>query len=85
MLKVKEKGGSLTAHVSWLMLAKTLAFAFNVALPVVVVRKLDLLHFGEYKTLFLLIATSVAILQFGFGMSAYYYLPREPERQPDAA
>jgi O-antigen/teichoic acid export membrane protein len=83
MLKVKEKGGSLTAHVSWLMLAKTLAFAFNVALPVVVVRKLNLLHFGEYKTLFLLIATSVAILQFGFGMSAYYYLPREPDRQPE--
>src|ERR1700726_2240808 len=83
MLRVKEKSGSLTAHVSWLMFAKTLAFVFNLALPVLVVRRLDLVQFGVYKQLFLIIATSVAVLQFGFGMSAYYFLPREPDRQPE--
>ncbi len=83
MLKVTEKSGSLTAHVSWLMFAKTLAFLFNLALPVLVVRRLDLVQFGVYKQLFLMIATSVAVLQLGFGMSAYYFLPREPERQPE--
>jgi len=76
------KSGSMTAHVSWLMLAKTLAFIFNLALPVLVVRRLDLKQYGIYKQLFQMIATSVAVLQLGFGMSAYYFLPREQERQP---
>lgn len=83
MLRATEKSGSLTAHVSWLMLAKTLAFIFNIALPVLVVRRLDLVQFGVYKQLFLMVTTSAAILQLGFGMSAYYYLPREPDRQPE--
>ena len=76
-----EKGGSLTAHVSWLMCAKTIGFAFTMALPMVLVRRLDQAQFGVYKQLFLVIATSVTVLPLGFGMSAYYFLPREPERQ----
>ena len=78
-----ERSGSLTAHVSWLMMAKTLAYIFNLALPVIVVRRLDLVQFGVYKQLFLMIATSVAILQLGFGMSAYYFLPRERHRRAE--
>ncbi len=65
------------------MLAKTLAFVFNLALPVLVVRRLDLIQFGVYKQLFLMIATAVSVLQLSFGMSAYYFLPREPDRQPE--
>jgi O-antigen/teichoic acid export membrane protein len=80
---VAENSGSLTAHVSWLMVAKTLGYVFNMALPVLVVRRLDLVQFGIYKQLFLMIATSVAVLQLGFGMSAYYFLPREADRQPE--
>jgi O-antigen/teichoic acid export membrane protein len=30
-----------------------------------------------------MIATSVTVLQLGFGMSAYYFLPREPRRRPE--
>jgi O-antigen/teichoic acid export membrane protein len=76
------KSGSLTAHVSWLMLAKTLAFAFNLALPLLLVRRLDQTEFGIYKQLFLIIGTAVMVLPLGFGMSSYYFLPREPDRQP---
>ena len=82
MLKAAPKSGSLTVHVSWLMFAKTLAFLFNLALPVLVVRRLNMAEFGVYKQLFLMVTTSVAVLQWGFGMSAYYFLPREPKRQP---
>lgn len=81
MLKVTEKSGSLTGHVSWLMSAKTLAFLFNLALPILLVRRLDLTQFGVYKQLFLAIGTSVLVLPLGFAMSAYYFLPREPGRQ----
>ncbi|HTQ57165.1 MAG TPA: oligosaccharide flippase family protein [Bryobacteraceae bacterium] len=76
-------GGSLTAHVSWLMVAKTAGYIFNLALPILVVRRLNLVQFGIYKQLFLMIATSVAVLQLGFGMSAYFFLPREPDRRPE--
>ena len=73
--------GSLTAHVSWLMFAKTAAFVFNVALPMILVRRLDQAQFGVYKQMFLVIQTSVMVLPLGFAMSAYYFLPREPERR----
>jgi O-antigen/teichoic acid export membrane protein len=81
MLRAGEKSGSLTAHVSWLMFAKTVAFLFNLALPVLLVRRLNLTQFGIYKQLFLVIGTAVMILPLGFAMSAYYFLPREPDRQ----
>ena len=76
-----EKTGSLTSHVSWLVLAKTLSFSLALALPLVLVRRLSQMEFGLYKQIFLVIGTAVVILQVGFGMSAYYFLPREPERQ----
>jgi len=63
------------------MFAKTMAFAFNVALPMLLVRRLDQAQFGVYKQLFLIIGTSVMVLPLGFAMSAYYFLPREPDRQ----
>jgi len=78
--RAPEKSASLTAHVSWLMLAKTLGYIFNIALPLVLVRQLDQVEFGLYKQVFLVATTAAAVLPLGFTMSAYYYLPREPER-----
>lgn len=80
---VIPKSRSLTAHVSWLMFAKTIAFAFNLALPMLLVRRLDQAQFGVYRQLFLIIGTSVTVLPLGFAMSAYYFLPREPDRQQE--
>jgi O-antigen/teichoic acid export membrane protein len=65
------------------MLAKTIAFAFNVALPMLLVRRLDKTQFGVYRQLFLIIGTSVTVLPLGFAMSAWYFLPREPDRQQE--
>jgi O-antigen/teichoic acid export membrane protein len=39
-------------------------------------------EFGLYRQVFLLVGTTFALLPLGVGMSAYYFLPREPERQP---
>jgi O-antigen/teichoic acid export membrane protein len=63
------------------MLAKTIGFVFNLALPILLVRRLDQAQFGVYKQLFLAIGTSVTVLPLGFAMSVYYFLPREPDRQ----
>jgi O-antigen/teichoic acid export membrane protein len=76
-----EETGSLTSHVSWLLLAKTVSFIFATALPLILVRRLNQTEFGIYKQIFLVIGTTVALLPLGFGMSAYYFLPREAERR----
>jgi len=62
------------------MCAKTVAYAFNFALPLVLVRRLNQHEFGLYKQVFLIVGTAVITLPVGFGMSAYYFLPREEAR-----
>ena len=77
------KTASLTEHAFWLMLAKALAFTFNLALPLLVVRRLDQVDFGVYKQLFLIVGTAGGMLPLGFAMNAYYFLPRERDRRPE--
>jgi O-antigen/teichoic acid export membrane protein len=77
----QQTGGSLTARAFWLMLARTLAFVFSFALPLLLVRQLDQTQFGLYKQVFLLVGTAMYVLPGGFHMSAFYFLPRERERQ----
>ena len=50
-------------------------FAF--ALPVLLTRSLTQNEYGLFKQVFLVITSATALLPLGFGMSAYYYLPRE--------
>jgi len=70
---------SLTAQAFWLLLAKTLAFMFAFAMPVLLTRTLSQNEYGLFKQVFLITTTAVALLPLGFGMSAYYYLPRETD------
>src|SRR5260370_1243082 len=73
---------SLTSRASWLMFAKTVGFSFSVALPLLLVRRLDQVQFGLYKQVFLVVGTAVNLLPLAFSMSAFYYLPREPDKRP---
>lgn len=70
------RGASLTARASWLLVAKCLAFAFSFLLPLLLVRRLSQVEFGLYKQVFLVVGTAVGLLPLGFGLSAYYFLPR---------
>ena len=76
-----KKESSLTKRAFWLMFAKTLGFAFTFILPPLLVRRLSQTEYGLFKQIFLVVATSVAVLPLGFGMSAYYFLPREDARR----
>src|SRR6185503_5143267 len=40
-------------------------------------RRLTLTDYGVFKQVFLIVNSAITILPLGFGMSAYYYLPRE--------
>ena len=81
MIKTSKKVGSLTARTFWLMLAKSLAFVFGFALPLLLVRRLNQTEFGLYKQAFLIVGTAAGILPLGFSMSAYYFLPRDSEKK----
>ena len=76
---------SLTARTIWFMCARVLAFIFSFGLPLLLVRRLSQHEFGVYKQIFLVVGTAVITLPLGFGMSAYYFLPRDPERQSQIA
>ena len=76
-----KTGHSLTVRALWLLIAKILAFALSIALPLLLVRRLSQEDFGLYKQAFLVVGTALALLPLGFQMSAYYFLPRDTERQ----
>jgi O-antigen/teichoic acid export membrane protein len=76
-----EAPPSLTRQATWLLGAKIVGFALTFALPLVLVRTLTQHEFGLYKQAFLIVATAVTVLPLGFGMTAFYFLPREPERR----
>ena len=70
---------SLTVQAFWLLFARTLAFFFAFALPVLLTRTLSQNEYGLFKQVFLITTTATALLPLGFGLSAYYYLPRESD------
>lgn len=72
---------SLTARALWLLVAKILAFVLSVALPLLLVRRLSQQEFGLYKQSFLVVGSALALLPLGFQMSAFYFLPRDKDRQ----
>lgn len=76
-----ERSDSLTMRAALYMFAKTVAFLFSFILPLLLVRRLSQHEFGLYKQVFLVVGTALNVLPLGVGMSAYYFLPRERERQ----
>jgi O-antigen/teichoic acid export membrane protein len=81
MNEVEENQSSLTVRATWYVFAKVLAFAFSFALPLLLVRRLSQSEFGVYKQIFLVVGTALTLLPIGFGMSAFYFLPREGQRR----
>ena len=77
-----RQGPSLTSQAVWLMMAKTVSFAFAIALPLLLVRRLSQQDLGLYKQAFFVVSTAMNLLPLGFALSAFYFLPREPARQP---
>ncbi len=82
MTSEAQPAPSLTSQAVWLMTAKTVSFAFAIALPLLLVRRLSQQELGLYKQVFFVVTTAMNLLPLGFAMSAFYFLPRERERQP---
>jgi O-antigen/teichoic acid export membrane protein len=56
-------------------------FAFSMALPLLLVRRMDRVEYGLYKQAFLVVTTAVIVLPLGVPMSAFYFLARENTRR----
>ena len=67
--------------MGWLTFAKAAGFVFSLALPLLVVRRMNPDQVGIYKQVFLIVTTAMSILPLGVHMSAYYFLPRESDRR----
>lgn len=76
-----ESASSFTVRAGWLFFAKCFAFGLSFVLPLLLVRRLSQHEFGLYKQVFLVVGTAIYILPLGFGMSAFYFLPRERDRR----
>ena len=68
---------SLTLRTSWLVVGRTVAFAFSAAIPMLLVRRMPQHEFGLYKQIFLIVNSAVTLLPLGFGMTAFYFLARD--------
>src|SRR5512135_896497 len=70
----------LGVQAFWLTASKLVAAALNISLPILLVRLLPQTEYGVFKEALLFVGTAALIAMFGVGMSAFYYIPRHPER-----
>ncbi len=70
----------LAVQAFWLTASKFVAAMLNIGLPVLLVRLMAQTEYGIFKEAFLFVATATNVATFGVGMSAFYFMPRHPER-----
>ena len=70
----------LAVQAFWLTFAKFIAAIFGIVMPIMLVRILNQHDFGVYKQVFLFIGTTTNFAAFSVGVSAFYYMPRQPQR-----
>ncbi len=70
----------LAVQAFWLTAAKGVAAILNIGLPILLVRIMAQTEYGVFKEAFLFVSTATNVATFGVGMSAFYFMPRHPER-----
>jgi len=75
-----QQAPRLAVQAFWLTASKLVAAALNVCLPILLVRLLPQTEFGVLREALLFVSTAASVAMFGVGMSAFYFMPRHPER-----
>ena len=70
----------LSVQAFWLTLSKLIAALLNIGLPIMLVRLMSQTEYGVMKQAFLFTGTVTNIAAMGLGMSAFYFMPRHPDR-----
>ena len=76
---------SFLERAAWLTGANLLAFALSFLTPLVIVRIFNQAEFGTYKQLFQILATFMTVFYMQIPSSAYYFMPREPNKRLQVA
>src|SRR5580704_1378051 len=70
----------LAVQAFWLTASKGIAAVLNIGLPILLVRLMAQTEYGIFKEAILFVSTATNLATFGVGMSAFYFMPRQPER-----
>ena len=70
----------MAVQAFWLTASKGIAAILNIGLPILLVRLMAQTEYGIFKEAFLFVSTATNVATFGVGMSAFYFMPRNPER-----
>jgi O-antigen/teichoic acid export membrane protein len=70
----------LSVQAFWLTFSKLIAALLNIGLPILLVRLMSQVEYGVFKQAFLFTGTATNIAAMGLGMSAFYFMPRHPDR-----
>ena len=79
MTTAKQPPG-IAFQAFWLTASKFIAVLLSIGLPILLVRLMARAEYGLYKEAFLFVGTAANVATFGVGMSAFYFMPRHPER-----
>ncbi len=77
---VTRKHPRLAIQAFWLTFAKFIAAVFGILLPIVLVRILSQHQYGVYKQVYLFSGTATNFASFSVAVSAFYFMPRQPQR-----
>ena len=80
MATTAQQPPRLAVQAFWLTASKLVAAVMSIGLPVLLVRLMAQTEYGVYKEAFLFAGTATSMATFGVGMSAFYFMPRFPER-----
>jgi O-antigen/teichoic acid export membrane protein len=80
MATTAKQPPGIAVQAFWLTASKFIAVLLNIGLPILLVRLLTRTEYGVYKEAFLFVGTAANVATFGVGMSAFYFMPRHPER-----
>jgi O-antigen/teichoic acid export membrane protein len=70
----------MSVQAFWLAASKFIAALLSIGLPILLVRLLSQSEYGVFKQAFLFTGTATNIAALGVGMSAFYFIPRRPEK-----
>ena len=75
-----QKPARLVVQAFWLTFSKITAALVNIVVPIFLARVMSQTEYGVYKQVFLFAGTAVAMSALGVGTSAFYFLPRRPDK-----
>ncbi len=72
---------NVTKRVAWITAANLLGFILSFLTPLLLVRRLSQSDYGIYRQAFQILTTAVSMLNLQVATSAFYFVPRLPEKK----